>query len=410
MRFKTDYVSPSLLVILAEGFLSRLSFGIIGFALPLFAYRKLGLSLTETGFLFSLNLIAEQLFKPVMGWVADRFGLKRSFTAAIALRSLVALLMIFAASAWQIFAIRILHGFSESMRDPSVNALIAESAGKKSLGSAFAWYTTAKMSAGSVGKAIGGVLLALTFDNYQKVFFVAFVLSAFPLYVVARYLKEPQRQNTDRGEVEDAGETIVDEKRTNLLTIAVLGLLIASTAHMINNLFPVLAMEYAGLSAQQTSLIYAVSIIVVIASGPVFGWLSDRVSRKFVLMVRGIANTISSVIYFYFPSFAGLTTGNIIDAMGKAAFRPAWGALMAQVSSYDRKRRARTMSYLSLGEGLGETLGPLLGGFLWHTWGLGVMLAVRVGLAIIGEIYALIIAAGSRRKEESKITEVCGTN
>jgi MFS family permease len=396
MRFKTDYVSPSLLVILAEGFLSRLSFGIIGFALPLFAYRELGLSLTETGFLFSLNLIAEQVFKPVMGGVADRFGLKRSLTAAIALRSLVALLMIFAASAWQIFAIRVIHGFSESLRDPSVNSLIAENARKKSLGSAFAWYTTAKMSAGSVGKAIGGLLLALTFDNYQKVFFVAFALSALPLYVVARYLKEPERQNADRDEIEGDKETIVDEKRTNLLTIAVLGLLIASTAHMINNLFPVLAMEYAGLSAAQTSLIYTVSIIVVVASGPVFGWLSDHVSRKFVLLVRGIANTISSVIYFYFPSFAGLTTGNIVDAMGKAAFRPAWGALMAQVSSYDRKRRARTMGYLSLGEGLGETLGPLLGGFLWHTWGLGVMLGVRVGLAVIGEIYALIIAAGAR--------------
>src|SRR5438045_7134827 len=81
---------PALLVIMAEGFLSRLSFGIIGFALPLFAYRHMGLSLTQTGFLFSLNLIVEQVFKPVMGWVADRVGLKRTFTAAIALRSLVA--------------------------------------------------------------------------------------------------------------------------------------------------------------------------------------------------------------------------------------------------------------------------------------------------------------------------------
>src|SRR5262245_36522719 len=89
-------VSTSLLAILAEGFSSRLSFGIISFTLPLFAYRRLGLSLAETGFLFSLNLIAEQLFKPLMGWLADRVGLKRAFAAAIALRSLVALLFSFA--------------------------------------------------------------------------------------------------------------------------------------------------------------------------------------------------------------------------------------------------------------------------------------------------------------------------
>src|SRR5689334_5403300 len=85
-------VVTSLLVIWAEGFLSRLSFGVISFALPIFAYKRLGLSLTQTGFLFSLNLIAEQLFKPLMGWVADRAGLKRTLTVAIALRSVVALL------------------------------------------------------------------------------------------------------------------------------------------------------------------------------------------------------------------------------------------------------------------------------------------------------------------------------
>ena len=75
--------SPSLLVILAEGFLSRLAFGIISFALPLFAYRKMGLSLTATGFLFSVNLIVEQLFKPAMGWLADRIGLKPSLMSVI---------------------------------------------------------------------------------------------------------------------------------------------------------------------------------------------------------------------------------------------------------------------------------------------------------------------------------------
>lgn len=95
MQLKSGHVAPALSAVIAEGFLSRLSFGLISFALPLYA-RHLGLSLTETGFLFSLNLIAEQAFKPVMGWIADRFGLKRSFTTAIAMRSLVALLLAFA--------------------------------------------------------------------------------------------------------------------------------------------------------------------------------------------------------------------------------------------------------------------------------------------------------------------------
>jgi len=393
----------SLIAILAEGFLSRLSFGIISFALPLYVYRKLGLSLTETGFLFSLNLIAEQLFKPLMGWAADRVGIKRIYTSSIAIRSLVALLLGFATTPLQVFTIRFIHGFSESLRDPTVNVLIAENAKKKSLASAYAWYTTAKMSAGSVGKAVGGFLLALTMDRYNLVFFVAFILSVLPLYVVVRYIKEPPGVHIHPDAQENLESVDADSRKMRLMPAVILGFLIAGTAQMIANLFPILAMEYGGLSAAQTSAIYTISIIGIVFSGPLFGWLSDRVSRKLVLMTRGILNTLSSVLYFYYPGFTGMTCGQIADSMGKAAFRPAWGAMMAQLASQDRRRRARTMSYLSLGEGLGETLGPILGGFLWNTWGVGVMLAVRVGMAVLGEIYALVIARdiGKLRQEVS---------
>jgi MFS family permease len=379
-------------VIWAEGFLSRLSFGVIGFALPIFAYKRLGLSLTQTGFLFSLNLIAEQLFKPLMGWVADRAGLKRTLTVAIALRSMVALLFAFATSPWHVYAIRFFHGFSESLRDPSVSALIAENAKKKSVASAFAWYTAAKMSAGSLGRALGAFMLALTVENYSAVFLIAFTLSLAPLLAVARYLNEPEDHSvTDGNESPDSDEAL-SGKRPAIFPVAVLGFLIASSALMISNLFPLLATEYAKLNSAQAGLIYMIAPLVTIVSGPAFGWLSDNVSRKLVLMVRGAANTLSSAMFFFFPTFAGLATGNLVDAMGKAAFRPAWGALMAQLSSLDRRRRARTMSYLSLGEGLGETLGPLLGGFLWSVKGVGVMLGARVALAAVAEIYALVIA------------------
>jgi MFS family permease len=393
---KTEERNPALPVILAEGFSSRLSFGVIGFVLPLFAYRKLGLSLTETGFLFSLNLIAEQLFKPLMGWVAGRIGLKRGFSAAIALRSLVALFFVFATSPWHVYGIRILHGFSESLRDPTVNALIAENARKRSIASAYAWYTTAKISAGSIGRAIGGFLLALTFENYSIVFLVAFALSILPLFVVIRYLPDGKIDSPDSAE--QPAENEVGEGTTNrVLRIAVLGFLIAGTAQMISNLFPLLAMEYSHLSAAQTSTIYLISILMVIGAGPLFGWLSDHVSHNFVLMIRGMANTFSSAVFYFFPGFAGLATGSIADAIGKAAFRPAWGALMAQVSQFDSKRRVRTMSYLSLGEGLGETIGPLLGGFLWNTWGVGTMLGARVLMALVAEAYALFVIRNEKK-------------
>ena len=85
MKTKFDREKIALLSIVGEGFLSRLSFGLVSFALPLYALH-LGMSLPEIAFLDSINVIVALALKPLAGWVADRFGLKRSFTIAVSLR------------------------------------------------------------------------------------------------------------------------------------------------------------------------------------------------------------------------------------------------------------------------------------------------------------------------------------
>jgi DivIVA domain-containing protein len=398
---------PALVAIVAEGFLSRLSFGLISFALPLYAYQRFGLSLTQVGVLLSLNLAVAIALKPVMGALADRIGMRPSFTAAIVIRSAVSLLLAFATLPWQLFAIRGAHGVSISLRDPAANVLLAEIGGKKAVASAFAWYQTAKSLAGAVGKASAGVLLTLTASDFSLLFIIAFALSALPVLVVARYVRElpagdvAHRHDTAETEdVESEGDRLVDSRATavsrpleaapKLLPFAGLGFLFSGTAYMLANLFPIFAVEYAGLNEAQTGLIYLISIVVVL-SGPVFGWLSDNVSRRLVLSVRGAANVLSSVVYLVAPNFAGVALGRAVDDMGKAAFRPAWGALMAHVAGFDKRRRARTMGSLSAGEDAGEVAGPILAGLLWSMWGVPVLLGVRIGLALVTEIYALTL-------------------
>jgi MFS family permease len=383
-------VDPALLAIVAEGFFSRLSFGLISFALPLYAYR-LGLSLTAIGFLLSLNLVVALALKPVMGAAADRFGRKLSFTTAIVLRSAVSLLLVFATLPWHLFATRSLHGVSISLRDPAANTLIAEHGGKKAVASAFAWYQTAKSLAGILGKSAAGILLALSASSFSLVFAVAFVLSIVPVLLVVRYVSEPARDVEEERELEE-----VATPAPGLARFAGLGFLISGTAYMLSNLFPILAVEYAGLSEGEAGLVYSLTAVVVLA-GPIFGWLSDNVSRKLVLSLRSAANVLSSVVYLVAPNFAGMAIGRAVDDLGKAAFRPAWGALMAHVSGFDRRRRARTMACLSAGEDAGEVAGPIAAGILWSTFGVPVLLAVRIAAAVVTEIYTIVLAGSLRR-------------
>ena len=375
----------ALLAITAEGFLSRLSFGLINLALPLYAL-KLHMNITEIGALTSINIVIQIALKPFMGAIADRFGARRSLLWAIALRSIVPLLFVIAHVPWQLFAIRLFYGITQSWRDPALNAVIAEVGGKKKVASAFAWYHTAKNTASSIGRAIAGVLLSVTAANYPLVFAIGFLLSILPLVPVWRGLPADPPRSPRIVEARAVGSVLMPSTMFDLrvLRFSFLGFLYGLTAGMLA-LFPVIAKQNFGLTPAEIGVIMLVSTVVVLISGPLFGWLADNVNRNVVLLVRAAANTCSSIVLMVAHGAVMVGSGRAVDDMGKAAFRPAWGSIMAEVASLDKRTRARTMSLIDVGEDTGDALGPVLAGALIASGGLIVMLAVRVALAVTTE-------------------------
>lgn len=385
----------AVLALLGEGFFSRLSFGLISLALPLYA-RQLGLSLTQIGFLVSLSAVISLVGRPLMGRVADRFGLRRTLLTGIGLRSLVTLLFAAGWLPWHLFGVRALYGAAQSMRRPAVDALLAHAGGKKKAASVFAWYSTARAMAASIGRAAAGVLLAITAGQFGPVFVVAFLLSAIPMFVVWRFVREPEHA-APQPAPEVAPQPVAEEApaakpAVGLMPIVSLGALMSGTAEMLRGLFPILATEYAGLSPAQTGMIYLASTMVTMAAGPVFGWLSDHVNRELVLLIRSAANILSSAIYMFSPTFAGVIAARMTDDVGKAAFRPAWGAMMAQASSHDPRSRARRMGVMGMGEDVGELLGPIVAGMLLSSGGLVALMGTRIALAAVTEAYAVYVA------------------
>jgi MFS family permease len=389
----------ALFAIVAEGFLSRLSFGVINVALPLYAHRKLGMGFTEVGFLISLNTIVAMTLKPALGGMADRIGLKLSLNVAVVLRSIVTLLLAVATVPWQVFAARSVHGVSIGIRDPVVGAMIAEHGGKKRIAQSFAWYQTAKSVAGNVGKALAGMLLAVSAGNFGFLYLVAFGLSALPIIVVVCFVREPPRasrvsvvqMSDSRAEAAKAEKAASPVSRQTLASFMGLGFMVSATANMLSGLFPLIVTDYAGLSDGVLSMLYIVGTAAAF-TGPIFGWLSDHVGNKIVLSIRSTANILSSALYIVAPSVLGVGVGKALDDMGKAAFKPAWGAMMAQVSNLDRKRRARMFGYMTSGEDAGEIVAPIFAGFLANAWGFPVMLGARIVLAAATEVYTVVVS------------------
>lgn len=87
----------ALATVLAEGFLGRLTFGMVSFAMPLYAH-KIGLPLSLIGILVSIRTLCVLPLKPVAGWLADRIGVRRVYLLGIFARTLsAAMLLLWAA-------------------------------------------------------------------------------------------------------------------------------------------------------------------------------------------------------------------------------------------------------------------------------------------------------------------------
>lgn len=381
-------------VVVAEGFFSRLSFGMLSFTLPLYAHH-LGISIAMIGVLLSSNMVVAMLLKPAMGAVIDRLGVRWAYYVACGLRTCVLIALVFAVTPWALFASRGLHGVSIALRDPASSSVLAALGGKKAVAQRFAWYQTAKTIAGSVGQFSAGVLISVLVGDYAAVLAIAAGLSLIPLVVVIVGLRgsliaglrvpQPEKKLPMPAELKAA-----------LVPYAGLGFLMTGTAYLMANLLPILAVEYMGLSAAAAGSLYLVTAAIAL-SGPLWGWIADRVSLRLVLGVRAFGNIVSSLVWVVFPSYPGLMVGKAVDDVGKAAFRPAWGALMAQVSAIDPVRRSRTLAWMGSAEDAGEVAGPVVAGLVWSTFGLPALLIGRAVLAAMTEIYAIWIGRRLRQ-------------
>ena len=376
-------------VVVAEGFLSRLAFGMISFSLPLYAHR-LGMSIENIGVLLATNTAVAILLKPLMGTVIDRIGVRTSYIVAVGLRTVVVLSLVFAQTPLHLFLVRGLHGVAISLRDPSSSTILAALGGKKAVAQRFSWYQTVKTVAGSAGGFSAGILLTALAGDHAFVFAVSAILSGLPMLLVLFGLRGPQVAGLTRKPEKKTPVPV--ELRRLIRPYALLGAAMNGTAYLMANLLPLLSVSYMGLSEAAASSLYVFSTMMSF-SGPLWGWLADRVSLKLVLGVRAIGNVFSSLVWLLFPSYAGLVVGKVADDAGKAAFRPAWGAVMAKVAALDPVRRTRTLAIMSTAEDAGEFGAPILAGFIWTTFGLPAVLVVRLCAGTATEIYSWWLAS-----------------
>jgi MFS family permease len=385
--------------VIAEGFLGRLTFGMVSFALPLYALH-LGLSLSEIGILISIRTVIALGLKPVAGWASDRVGVRAVYLAGTFARVLAAAALFFADSLLTLTLVRFFQAASAAGRDVASLGAIARDADNR-VGTIYSWYASAKHVGGVAGAGVAGLIIAASGDGFQLLFALVLALSVLPTVGVWFGLREVRDEEavTEEPSLPPEPETQLFRNRMKeffwllreLSGPASVGMLIAASAYMVHGLFPILATKYAGLSTAQAGLIYSLSAAVFLVAGPFYGWITDRYGRLVGIASRSAANIGSSVMYVASPTFVGMAAARSVDDVGKAAFRPAWASAITDIAAKDPPRKGRRLGTLDAMQEIGEIAGPALAGILWQTGGVFLLFGVRIAIAIVAEISAIIV-------------------
>ena len=134
------------------------------------------------------------VFIPVSGWLADRFGTRRVFVAAIAVFCLGSLLCGLSTSIEMLVACRVLQGVGGAMMMPVGRMTLARTYGKADLVRAMSFVAIPSLIGPMIGPVAGGAIVHWL--HWSVVFFVNIPVGLVGLYFVGRYLPDYREKKT----------------------------------------------------------------------------------------------------------------------------------------------------------------------------------------------------------------------
>ena len=168
-------------------FMQSLDTTILNTAVPAIA-QAMGVTPLDTKSVLASYTLSLAVFIPVSGWMADRFGTRRVFGAAIGLFTLGSLLCGLSTSIGMLIACRVLQGVGGAMMVPVGRLTMVRTFPKSELIRAMSFVAVPSLVGPMVGPLLGGMIVH--YLTWSVVFFVNIPVGIAGLWLVGRYLPD----------------------------------------------------------------------------------------------------------------------------------------------------------------------------------------------------------------------------
>ena len=175
------------LIVACALFMQNLDSTVISTALPTMA-RAFGAEPTHMNVALTSYMLSLAVFIPCSGWLADRFGTRTIFRAAILMFTLGSILCGSADSLAFLVVARILQGFGGAMMVPVGRLLLLRTVPKHEMVAAMAWLSTPALLGPVLGPPLGGFIV--TYFSWRLIFYVNIPFGILGIILVTLFVHD----------------------------------------------------------------------------------------------------------------------------------------------------------------------------------------------------------------------------
>lgn len=168
-------------------FMQNLDSTVIATALPTMA-KAFGSDPVHMNVALTSYLLSVAVFIPASGWVADRYGTRTVFRAAIAVFTIGSVLCGRADTLWFLVAARVLQGIGGAMMVPVGRLVMLRTTPRHELVAAMAWLTTPALIGPVVGPPLGGLIV--TYTSWRWIFDINVPIGIIGIIVVSLFIED----------------------------------------------------------------------------------------------------------------------------------------------------------------------------------------------------------------------------
>ena len=333
--------------------------------LPLFA-DALGATPQEIGWIVIASTVPGILISFPAGAISDLIGKRHLIMASLIVFGTAPFLYLLVTNSWQLMAVRFYHGFATAIFGTVATAAIAGRYPERRA-AMISTYSSVTIVGRAIAPFMGGALISIA--SYRSVYVACAVSGMLAWLIGAMLPREARRKGGERV----AFPHFFQALRTVLSSRAiVLTSLVEAAQYLVFGAVEAFLALYAasiGVSPWEIGVILGVQLVSVVLIKPLMGTLSDKMGRR-AIIAPGLALGIVAVGALPLAhGWVALTLLSLLFGVGFATVTSSTSALVADLAQ--EGQLGASVGVLRTIMDVGQTIGPVLTGFIVGIWGYG---------------------------------------